>query len=181
MMSYASRKRGMFAFDSWWVVHAPGRPETVRLLVVVFGMVSLGLFILMCKTGGPTAHSENLWADPCRTTMCSAWLAPCAHMCFAAMCSALCTIWMYVEACQGYLVDKHARKQRDQRRGEAVSATCMGSRWCMFVLSWQTSGSYGHVSIVIPRPSRIYRPDQTAAELAAGMQPMATPAGRSVA
>ena len=39
------------------------------------------------------------------------------------------------------------------------------------------SGSYGHVSIVIPRPSRVYRPDQTAMELEAGMQPSATSVG----
>ena len=39
------------------------------------------------------------------------------------------------------------------------------------------SGSYGHVSIVLPRPSRVYRPDQTAMELQAGMQPSATAVG----
>jgi hypothetical protein len=47
--------------------------------------------------------------------------------------------------------------------------------------SCQTSGSYGHVSIVIPRPSRIYRPDQTAFEIAAGLPPSATSAGKMVA
>ena len=44
-------------------------------------------------------------------------------------------------------------------------------------ISDDQSGSYGHVSIILPRPSRVYGPDQTAMELQAGMQPSATSVG----
>merc|ERR1719240_1258209 len=39
------------------------------------------------------------------------------------------------------------------------------------------TGSYGHVHVVIPRPSRVYRADETVIELMAGVQPSETSAG----
>merc|ERR1712139_688999 len=39
------------------------------------------------------------------------------------------------------------------------------------------TGSYGRVHIVIPRPSRVYRPDETVVELMTGVQPSDTSAG----
>lgn len=44
-------------------------------------------------------------------------------------------------------------------------------------ISDESSGSYGHVNIVLPRPSRIYRPDKTLIELESGVQPSETAAG----
>ena len=39
------------------------------------------------------------------------------------------------------------------------------------------TGSYGRTHVVIPRPSRVYRPDETVIELMAGVQPSETSAG----
>merc|ERR1711957_975857 len=44
-------------------------------------------------------------------------------------------------------------------------------------ISDDNSGSYGHVNIVIPRPSRLYRADQTFLELESGVAPSDTTAG----
>merc|ERR1719498_518994 len=40
----------------------------------------------------------------------------------------------------------------------------------------EKTGSYGRTHIVIPRPSRVYRPDETMIALMAGVQPSATSA-----
>merc|ERR1712110_669913 len=44
-------------------------------------------------------------------------------------------------------------------------------------ISDEKTASYGHVNIVLPRPSRMYRPDQTLLELDSGVQPSATSVG----
>merc|ERR550539_779326 len=41
----------------------------------------------------------------------------------------------------------------------------------------EKTGSYGHVNIVVSRPSRMYRPDQTMLELSSGVQPSETSIG----
>merc|ERR1712196_390218 len=39
------------------------------------------------------------------------------------------------------------------------------------------TGSYGRVHVVLPRPSRVYRPDATILALMSGLQPSGTDAG----
>lgn len=44
-------------------------------------------------------------------------------------------------------------------------------------ISGDKTGSYGRINVVLPRPSRIYAPDQAIMELAAGVQPSQTTPG----
>ena len=44
-------------------------------------------------------------------------------------------------------------------------------------ISDEKTGSYGHINVVVPRPSRVYGPDETLLELASGVAPSDTSAG----
>lgn len=44
-------------------------------------------------------------------------------------------------------------------------------------ISDEKTGSHGHINVVVPRPSRVYGPDQTLLELASGVAPSDTSAG----
>ena len=72
-----------------------------------------------------------------------------------------------VEAAAARLMKSPASDERLQRLAGSI-VTLLSGMPVTAQLSDESSGSYGQVHIVVPRPSRVYRPDQVMLDLEAG-------------